>query len=722
MSTSNDLSDVFATHGVRTDLASGEVVIRAGEPGSGLVRIVAGRLGLDVPHRDRSLRVAEVGPGTVLGSISLLAGGSPTATATALEPSVVEVVATDDGRAWVAEHPALAQRLTADARAALDRDTLLHTLADLLDAPDAELAEVSRALPVRAVRAGEVVCAAGDEDRTAFLVLGGRVSIRSGERELARVGRGALLGEMALLTGEPRSATVTALRDSVVAALDEAALRKLAADHPAVAREVFSRLAEAARRTGAGRLRERTPVSTIAVGSVTDRVNTRVLLTRMVDTLSAFGSTRQVSAAVVDRDLQIPGASAATGDDPAAARLASWLREQESAHDHLLLEFAPDVDAWTRRAVRVADRVMVVVSADPSDTERDRVRALVQAVPDTTTVVAVLDHPPGTEQPTGTASLRDDLGVGDVLHVRDGSVADLARAARLVAGRGTALVLGGGGARGFAHLGVHRALTEAGVPVDLLVGASIGTPMAGALAHDLGPQETIDVARRLFAGLLDYTIPVTSLIKGERITAAIAAFFGDEDIEDTWIPFRCVSTNLTHSRTEVHARGPVAPAVRASVAIPGVMPPVPSGDDLLVDGGVLDNLPVDVAAADGRCETIIAVDVAPPTGPRATGDYGLSVSGWQALRASVRKGRSEFPGITAVLMRSVIVGSIAQRDQALEAAEVDLLLELHIRGVGLLEFEKVDPVVEQGIELARPEIEAWLARRRGDAVAAPTDG
>lgn len=255
------------------------------------------------------------------------------------------------------------------------------------------------------------------------------------------------------------------------------------------------------------------------------------------------------------------------------------------------------------------------------------------------------------------------------------------------------------------------------MPVDLFGGSSIGAPLAGALAHDLGAATTVQEVRRFFAGLLDYTIPVTSLIKGERISASITTFFGDEDIEDSWIPYICVSTNLTHSRSEIHRRGPAAPAVRASVAIPGVMPPVPSGEDLLVDGGLLDNLPVDVAAADGRCQTIIAVDVAPPTGPRAAGDYGLSVSGWEALRASMRKGRSEFPGLTAALMRSVIVGSIAQRAQALEAAEVDLLPELHVRGVGLLEFEQVDPVVQQGIELARPEIEAWLAERQGATVA-----
>ena len=110
--------------------------------------------------------------------------------------------------------------------------------------------------------------------------------------------------------------------------------------------------------------------------------------------------------------------------------------------------------------------------------------------------------------------------------------------------------------------------------------------------------------------------------------------------------------------------------------------------------------------------TIIAVDVSPPAGPRASSDYGLSVSGWRALAATVRKGRSEFPGLTTILMRSVIVGSISQRAQSLEEARVDLLLELHVRGLGLLDFDvKVEPVIKQGAELARPELEAWIASR-----------
>lgn len=152
--------------------------------------------------------------------------------------------------------------------------------------------------------------------------------------------------------------------------------------------------------------------------------------------------------------------------------------------------------------------------------------------------------------------------------------------------------------------------------------------------------------------------------------------------------------------------------MRASVSIPGVFPPVPAGDDLLVDGGVLNNLPVDAAAAEG-VRTIIAVDVAPVTGPRAREDFGLSVSGWQALRQALGRGRNSYPGISAVLLRSMIVGSVRGRAEALAAADVDLLLELPIRGVSMLDWDAVEEVADMGYELSEPRIRAWLEERGG---------
>ena len=209
-------------------------------------------------------------------------------------------------------------------------------------------------------------------------------------------------------------------------------------------------------------------------------------------------------------------------------------------------------------------------------------------------------HPTEAERPTAPQpSPTASTSTGSPT-CASGSTADLRRLARLVSGNATGLVLGGGGARGFAHLGVWRALTELGVDVDAIGGASIGAPLGAGMALQIATDELVPMAAELFHDLLDYTVPVVSLIKGERITAQHHQDVRRLDLRDLWLPFFCVSTNLTRSEVEVHDRLDAATAIRASVAIPGVLPPVPFNGDLLVDGGVLNNLPCDVMRAVGH--------------------------------------------------------------------------------------------------------------------------
>ncbi len=145
--------------------------------------------------------------------------------------------------------------------------------------------------------------------------------------------------------------------------------------------------------------------------------------------------------------------------------------------------------------------------------------------------------------------------------------------------------------------------------------------------------------------LLDYTVPLVSLIKGERIVKVLERQFEGWDIDDMWVPMSCVSTDLTTAEIVVHREGPAARAIRTSVAIPGVLPPVAHEGHLLADGGVLDNLPAGEFGADPSIGVVIASDVAPPYGPSAKGDHGLWVSGWARRRtvmipSSIRVGGS----------------------------------------------------------------------------------
>ena len=355
---------------------------------------------------------------------------------------------------------------------------------------------------------------------------------------------------------------------------------------------------------------------------------------------------------------------------------------------------------------------MVVVSGRPDAVEVARAEALLAAAPPRSQVERwlVLLHSADVERPSGTAPLVERLGVDRVAHVREGSTADVARLARLVSGNGTGLVLGGGGARGFAHLGVWRALAELGIEVDAIVGASIGAALGAGMALQTEAEELTTQAAELFHDLLDYTVPVVSLIKGERITRNLTRALGDLDVRDLWLPFACVSTNLTRSALEVHDSGVLATAVRASVAIPGILPPVPMDGDLLVDGGVLNNLPADVLRATRTVGTVIAVDLSPASGPRVSEDFGLSVSGWKALR-SRRDGGTQFPGLMSVLMRAMVAGSVRDRDRMVADGTVDCYLDLDLRGVALLDFERVRETADRGYEVARPRLEAWLESR-----------
>jgi predicted acylesterase/phospholipase RssA len=428
--------------------------------------------------------------------------------------------------------------------------------------------------------------------------------------------------------------------------------------------------------------------------------------------MRSHGSLEHLSKGRVESLLGDPGITEREADEAAGGRIATLLANAESSAERLLLEVVGVVDGWARRALRAADLVIVGVVPEPTDEQDAAIRDLTESLATMPHVDAWLAvaQPAGTERPVGTDRLRERYDMDAVVHLREDEPGDVERLARLACGRGVGLVLGGGGARGFAHFGVHRALLEVGVPVDHIGGSSMGATLGAAIAQGLGPEELIAGAERQFRRVIDYTLPVVSLAKGRRASRQLMATFDGWTFEDLWTPFFCMSTNLTRTASVVHDSGDLTRAVRASLSIPGVFPPTPMGEDLHVDAGVLDNLPVEVMRRRAGIGTVIAVDVAPPVGPRARADYGLSVSGWKALRSSLGRRRSVYPPISAVLMRSMILGSMRERDRLVAAGLADLYLDLDLRGIGLLDFARVRSTAQAGYEAALPRIEEWWER------------
>ncbi len=688
-------------------IPAGGVLVREGDVGDDVFEVVAGSF--EVLRGSAACRIDVVGPGAMIGDIGALAGSRRRATVRALEDAEVRRIDRAGYERWLAEDEHRLREMTSLARQYIDRHAAISIITELLGVDETAAAEVVGLATWVRVDAGTVLFEQGDASDAGYLLVTGRLGVVRDGEVVGEVARGEVVGELGVLEAAPRSATVVALRDSSLARFELEAFNALAGAHPHLLLHLVRTIVARVSRSSRGSDRARS----IAV-AVTAPAGSERLLATLADELARHGTTSHVSAARVEATLGRTGL-VESGATVAVPAVSEFIHEAETTHDYLLLEAAGPDSPWTHTALTLADRVVVAMSADPDPAELQRAQRVLAASPRRSHVerwLAVL-HPPVTDHPRGTAAIADRLGFDRVVHVGAGSDGDLRRLARLVSGNGTGLVLGGGGARGFAHLGVWRALVELGVDVDVIGGASIGAPLGAGMALRIAPADFVTMATEMFHDLLDYTVPVVSLVKGARITRNITAQYGDLDVRDLWLPFFCVSTNLTRSRVEVHSRGDLATAVRASVAIPGILPPVPVGGDLLVDGGVLNNLPCDVMRSSQMVNRLIAVDLSPPVGPSATDDFGLSLSGWKALRAQVGSRRARLPGVMAIVMRAMVAGSVRDRNRLIADGTVDCYLDLELQGVRLLDFERVAEIAERGYQAARPRLAAWLAQPAG---------
>ncbi len=253
-------------------------------------------------------------------------------------------------------------------------------------------------------------------------------------------------------------------------------------------------------------------------------------------------------------------------------------------------------------------------------------------------------------------------------------------------------MLGGGGARGFAHLGVMKALEDAGIPVDVVGGTSIGAVMGGFFALDLTHDDRLEAAEEVFLrnSLFRPTLPLVSLTSGKAVARLLEdpRLQAQTPIEDLPRSYFCISTNLSRAEVNIHERGPIATAMRASFSIPGIFPPVAQGNDLLVDGGVMNNLPVDVMRQRLGGGRIIAVDLRPDIDLTVREQTPIAVSGWRlASEAVLRRREMELPNTAEILLRTLELGSTRSQRDALAAAVIDVYLRPPIAGCGLLDFK-----------------------------------
>ncbi|OJY38004.1 MAG: hypothetical protein BGP06_16185 [Rhizobiales bacterium 65-9] len=555
------------------------------------------------------------------------------------------------------------------------------------------------------IAAGETLFHEGDGSSDLYVLRSGAVAIlrRQHDGSNLRVGdifSGETVGEMAMLTGAARTATAIALRDSELVRLTREAVGRLVARDPeialAIARVLAQRLAAANTATrGVARPR----VFAILPHHALEARRVATFVRGLTGALRVFGAVAAIDGAHRESPRGV-------------------VQRAEAQNDYTLLIGDGGDPQWSAFCARQADLALLVADArmEPSTSPAWGAPHAPHSRHELQRELVLLG---GQSPERRRAAGWRDAAQHDFLHHAE-SGADLPRVARLITRQATTLVLSGGGARGFAHLGVVDALMEAGLALDMFGGSSMGAIVAAAYAGGW-PRETVhDRLRRAFVHgrpLSDPAFPVVALFRGRKVERLLEQAFGDRTIEDLPLPYFCVSSSLTRAAPAVHRAGLLRHWLRASIAIPGVLPPVVENGVVHVDGGVMDNLPIDAATALLR-GPVIGVDASGEEEFRHVDPASPPL--WQRLLGGRKAGD---PTIMEILYRVGTVGSVstAQRDE--EAAT--LVLRPPVGRIGLLDWRSFDRCVAIGYDYARrmiaerPELFAGLRRAPGDSALAP---
>uniref|UniRef100_A0AAR2K4C9 lysophospholipase n=1 Tax=Pygocentrus nattereri TaxID=42514 RepID=A0AAR2K4C9_PYGNA len=712
---------------------AGCVVAKQGDQDVSMQFVISGTLHVyqRMIDRDEDMCLFVTHPGELVGHLAVLTG----------EPLIFSVRAHRDCSFLSISKTHFYEIMRAEPRVVLN---VAHTVVRRVSS---FVRQIDFALDWMAVEAGRAVYRQGEKSDSTFIVLSGRlrsvIMREDGKKELAgEYGRGDLIGVVEALTHMNRATTVHAVRDSELAKLPEGALNSIKRKYP----QVVTRLIHLLGQKILGNMQQvsgplsgvcgctcnpASNLSTVSILPVSDEVPMTAFTLELQHALSAIGPTLLLTSDIIKQRL-----GAAALDSVHEYRLSSWLGQQEDIHRIVLYQSDSTLTPWTQRSIRQADCILIVGLGEQEPTVGELERMLEGSAVRAQKQLVLLHREDGPP-PRGTAEwLNMRSWISRHLHLScprrvfsrrslpklremyqrvfekpPDRHSDFSRLARVLTGNAIALVLGGGGARGSSQVGIIRALCEAGIPVDLVGGTSVGSLM-GALFAEERSYSRMKVRAREWAmvrsRILDLTYPVTSMFTGASFNSSIGGVFKNKQIEDLWIPYFNITTDITASSMRVHTDGSLWRYVRASMSLSGYLPPLcdPKDGHLLMDGGYINNLPADVARSMGA-KVVIAIDVGSQDETNLT-NYGDSLSGWWLLwkRLNPLAERVKVLNMAEIQTRLAYVCCVRQLESVKDSDYCEYIRPA-IDRFGTLDFGKFDEIADVGYQHGKTVFDVW---------------
>uniref|UniRef100_A0A7N6B5M5 lysophospholipase n=1 Tax=Anabas testudineus TaxID=64144 RepID=A0A7N6B5M5_ANATE len=721
---------------------AGSVVARQGDQEVSIQFVISGLLHVyqRMIDREEDTRLFVTHPGELVGHLAVLTG----------EPLIFTVRAQRDCSFLSISKTHFYEIMRVEPKVVLN---VAHTVVKRMSS---FVRQIDFALDWMAVEAGRAVYRQGEKSDSTFIVLSGRlrsvIMKEDGKKELiGEYGRGDLIGVVEALTHQNRATTVHAVRDSELAKLPEGALSSIKRKFPQVVTRLIHLLGQKILQQVNGPLtgvlalhtpgskwdagNQASNLSTVTVLPVSEEVPLTAFTLELQHALLAIGPTLLLTSDIIKQRL-----GAAALDSVHEYRLSSWLGQQEDIHRIVLYQTDYTLTPWTQRCIRQADCIIIVGlgEQDPAVGELERmlegsaVRAQKQLVllhredgPPPKSTVDWLNmrswisrhlHLSCPRRVFSKRSLPKLLELYQRVFEKPADRhSDFSRLARVLTGNAIALVLGGGGARGCSQVGIMRAICEAGIPVDIIGGTSIGSLMGALYAEDrshsrmrIRAKEWAMEMTSVFQKVLDLTYPVTSMFTGAAFNSSISNVFKSKQIEDLWIPYFNITTDITASTMRVHTDGSLWRYVRASMSLSGYLPPLcdPKDGHLLMDGGYINNLPADVARSMGA-KVVIAIDVGSRDETNLT-NYGDSLSGWWLLwkRLNPLAEKVKVLNLAEIQTRLAYVCCVRQLE-SVKNSDYCEYIRPPIDRYRTLEFGKFDEIAEVGYQHGKTVFDVW---------------
>jgi predicted acylesterase/phospholipase RssA/CRP-like cAMP-binding protein len=538
--------------------------------------------------------------------------------------------------------------------------------------------------------ANQVLFRQGDHSDCAYLLTSGCLTafaeLNDGREEMVgTIWSGETVGEMGLLSGQPRSLSIKAIQSSSLLQLDKSLIENLP-------QEALLRFFQ----------------------SLTKRAHTTIKHFYSIDyfpeqiAIAPWTSNLDVTRVAQELQHHWPPNLACQLVDPTgriiSPSLSSSLQSTRRETKFVLIDPANRQEAAT--ICSKSERILFIADASKPNALNSGSQELNDR-PDLCGLPKdlLLLHP---ESILGTQNFLEGANFTRHYQVRKQHVNDLKRVARILSGQAVGVTLGGGGVKGWAHIGTLRAIQEAGCPIDAIGGASAGAIMGALWLMADNHEDYIKRFERLLkiAGnqlaLPNLTFPVVSLFNGKRWNNALQDAYGDCLIEELPINFHCVSCNFRTETQAVHTSGSLRKWVRASSSIPGLFPPVINDEDMYVDGGVVNNLPVDAMRNFlGGGSKIIAIDIGQPKNSQLPPYCPLAVNPFEALRLrrKAKKQNKVVPSLNETFLRSLMMGSQSKVNENAKLA--NLLVRPKLSAGDMLSTENHTQMMREGYEATK---------------------